>query len=107
MLASFGTVAREQCKQAARTSGIDLVWAVASARPRPFLAFLVSLMRGLHRGHKCIDLPSLCTYALFSVLTDQKESKGISADTPPERETCPAGRIRDAALVSPSSVVFS
>ena len=71
------------------TSGIDF-WVAGVAvtdaeRERPFVPFLVSFT---HTGHKYKDLPSLCTYALFFVLTDQKESKGISTNTPPERETC-------------------
>ena len=61
---------------------------ICGAPERIFEDFLRLFDQKESKGHKCQDLRSLDTYALFYVLTDQKESKGISVNIPPERETC-------------------
>ena len=41
------------------------------------------------KGHMSKEFASLWTYAPILVLTDQKETKGISPENPPERSICP------------------
>ena len=65
------------------TSGIDfwVAGTVADAeRERGLLSLFVSFTQ---TGHKYQDLASLDTYALFYVLTAQKEGMGISINLPP------------------------
>ena len=81
------------------TSGIDfwVAGTVADAeRERGLLSLFVSFTQ---TGHKYQDLASLDTYALFYVLTAQKEGMGISINLPQSerpaqqasQDGCPGG----------------
>ena len=43
--------------------------------------------------HNCQEFASVDNYALFSVLTDQKESRGIIVKYPPEEAICGHGHM--------------